>query len=127
MKNALISRRLIKAAIALVILVYFVEKTRENLFKATGREFKIPKNLSHTSDVIFHHREEIAQKAKRKLVNAYTGEPLKVVEHIGCHYAKIFPKKGVGGSEFPYVLAGMHLRTAPHGTRCSFQVQESCR
>lgn len=84
-----------------------LDKTRENLYKATGREFKIPKNLAHTSDVIFHHREEIAQKAKRKLVNAYTGEPLRVVEHIGCHYAKIFPKKGVGGSEFPYVLAGM--------------------
>ena len=83
------------------------ERTRENLYKATGREFKIPKNLSHTSDVIFHHREAIAQQAKRKLVNVYTGEPLKVVEHIGCHYAKIFPKKGVGGSEFPYVLAGM--------------------
>ena len=31
----------------------------------------------------------------------------KVVEHIGCHYAKIFPKSGIGGSEFPYVLAGM--------------------
>ena len=83
------------------------ERTRENLYKATGREFKIPKNLSHTSDVIFHHREEIAQKSVRKLVNVYTGEPLKVVEHIGCHYAKIFPKKGIGGSEFPYVLAGM--------------------
>ena len=83
------------------------ERTRENLFKATGREFKIPKNLSHTSDVIFHHREEIARKAVRKLVNVHTGEPLRVVEHIGCHYAKIFPKKGVGGSEFPYVLAGM--------------------
>ena len=83
------------------------ERTRENLYKATGREFKIPKNLSHTSDVIFHHREAIAQKAKRKLVYVHTGEPLRVVEHIGCHYAKIFPKKGVGGSEFPYVLAGM--------------------
>ena len=83
------------------------ERTRENLYKATGREFKVPKNLAHTSDVIFHHREEIAQKAKRKLVNIHTGEPLRVVEHIGCHYAKIFPKKGVGGSEFPYVLAGM--------------------
>ena len=35
------------------------------------------------------------------------GEPLRVVEHIGCHYAKIFPKSGVGGSEFPYVLSGM--------------------
>ena len=83
------------------------ERTRENLYKATGREFKKPKNLAHTSDVIFHHREAIAQQAKRRLVNVYTGEPLKVVEHIGCHYAKIFPKSGIGGSEFPYVLAGM--------------------
>ncbi len=83
------------------------EQTREALYKATGREFKKPKNLAHTSDVIFHHREEIARKAKYKLINAHTGEPLRVVEHIGCHYAKIFPKSGIGGSEFPYVLAGM--------------------
>ena len=83
------------------------EKVRENLFKATGREFKKPRNLSHTSDVVFHHREEIARQAKYKLVNAETGKPLNVVEHIGCHYAKIFPKVGIGGSEFPYVLAGM--------------------
>lgn len=82
-------------------------RTRENLYKATGREFSKPKNLAHTSDVIFHHREEIAQKAKRRLINIHTGEPLRVVEHIGCHYAKIFPKSGIGGSEFPYVLAGM--------------------
>ena len=52
-------------------------------------------------------REEIAARAKHRLVNAVTGEPLRVVEHIGCHYAKIFPKSGIGGSEFPYVLAGM--------------------
>ena len=83
------------------------EQTREALYKATGREFAKPKNLAHTSDVIFHHRKEIARKAKHRLVNAHTGEPLRVVEHIGCHYAKIFPKSGIGGSEFPYVLAGM--------------------
>lgn len=83
------------------------ERARENLYKATGREFKKPKNLAHTSDIVFHNREQIAQKAKCKLVNVQTGSPLKVVEHIGCHYAKIFPKSGVGGSEFPYVLAGM--------------------
>ena len=83
------------------------EKTRENLFKATGREFRIPVNVAHTSDVMFHFREEIAARAKHRLVNAVTGEPLRVVEHIGCHYAKIFPKSGIGGSEFPYVLAGM--------------------
>ena len=53
------------------------------------------------------YQKEIAARAKKRLVNAVTGEPLKVVEHIGCHYAKIFPKSGIGGSEFPYVLAGM--------------------
>ncbi|MBQ8864280.1 MAG: heterodisulfide reductase subunit B [Rikenellaceae bacterium] len=84
-----------------------LERTRESLYKATGRTFEIPKNVSHNSDVIFHNREQIAAQAKLKLVNALTGEPLRVVEHIGCHYAKIFPSKGIGGSEFPYVLAGM--------------------
>ncbi len=83
------------------------EKARENLFKATGREFNKPKNLAHTSDVMFHHREAIKAKMKHPLINVETGKPLKVVEHIGCHYAKIFPKSGLGGSEFPYVLAGM--------------------
>ena len=84
-----------------------LERTREILYKATGREFEIPECMAHTSDVMFHFRDEIAQRAKHKLINVATGEPLKVVEHIGCHYAKIFPKAGVGGSEFPYVLAGM--------------------
>ncbi len=83
------------------------ERTRENLYKATGREFRKPKTLAHTSDIVFHFREQIARQAKHRLVNAATGEPLRVVEHIGCHYAKIFPKSGIGGSEFPYVLAGM--------------------
>ncbi len=82
-------------------------KTRENLWKATKREFKTPKNLAHTSDIIFKFREEIAQKAKYKLYNTNTGEPLNVVEHIGCHYAKMFPHAGVGGAEYPYVLVGM--------------------
>lgn len=83
------------------------EKIRGYLKKATGREFKIPKNLAHSSDVIFKFRKEIAQKAKYKLINKNTGEPLKVVEHIGCHYAKMFPYVGVGGAEYPYVLVGM--------------------
>lgn len=83
------------------------ERSREYLYKATGREFKKPKSLAHTSDVVFHHREKIAAQAKYKLINKETGLPLRGVEHIGCHYAKIFPKSGVGGSEFPYVLAGM--------------------
>ncbi|MCQ2608518.1 MAG: heterodisulfide reductase subunit B [Bacteroidales bacterium] len=84
-----------------------LEKIREYLYKATKREFNIPKNIAHTSDIIYKFRNEIAQKAKYQLINKETGEPLRVVEHIGCHYAKMFPTKGVGGAEFPQVLSGM--------------------
>lgn len=84
-----------------------LQRTREALKRSTGKTFEIPKNLVHASDVIFKFREEIAAKAKNRLVNAKTGEPLKVVDHIGCHYAKIFPEKGIGGAEYPYVLAGL--------------------
>lgn len=83
------------------------EKTRQYLKKATGRDFVEPKNLAHTSDVIYKFRNEIAEKAKYKLVDKTTGKPLKVVDHIGCHYAKMFPAKGVGGAEYPHVLAGL--------------------
>ena len=81
------------------------EKTRENLWKATRREFKKPASLAHTSDVVFHFREEIAARAKKRLVNAATGEPLKVVEHIGCHYAKIFPKSGIRMIHHAFVIS----------------------
>jgi len=84
-----------------------LEKTREYLYKATGREFEIPENLAHASDIIYKFRNEIAAKGKHKLVDKNTGKPLKVVEHIGCHYSKMFPHKGVGGAEYPYVLTGM--------------------
>lgn len=83
------------------------QKTRDYLKKATGREFEEPKNLAHTSDVIYKFRNEIAEKSKYKLINKITGKPLKVVDHIGCHYAKMFPAKGVGGAEYPHVLAGL--------------------
>ena len=84
-----------------------LEKTRENLYKATKREFDIPQNMTHSSDIIYKFRNEIAEKAKYRLVNHLTREPLNIVEHIGCHYSKMFPKYGVGGAEFPQVLAGM--------------------
>lgn len=83
------------------------EKTREYLRKATGREFTIPKNLAHASDILYKLRHEIAARAPFRLINHQTGEPLKVVEHIGCHYSKMFPHKGVGGAEYPYVLVGL--------------------
>jgi heterodisulfide reductase subunit B len=82
-------------------------RIRKYLKKAVGREFNIPKNLAHAGDLIFKFRKEIGAKAKYKLFNKATGEPLKAVEHIGCHYAKMFPTKGIGGAEYPYVLIGM--------------------
>jgi len=84
-----------------------LEKTTDYLVRATGRSFKLPENLVHTSDIIYKFRNEIASMSKIRLVNKHSGKPLRVVEHIGCHYAKIFPKKGVGGAEFPKVLTGM--------------------
>jgi len=84
-----------------------LEKTRLHLKNATGREFELPENVSHASDIIYKFRNEILTKKKYRLINSQTGEPLRIVEHIGCHYAKIFPQKGVGGAEFPKVLTGM--------------------
>jgi len=82
-------------------------RIRENLKKATGRTFKLPENIAHTSDIIYKFRDDIASKARFPLINQNTGEPLQIVEHIGCHYSKMFPEYGVGGAEFPQVLAGM--------------------
>ena len=84
-----------------------LEKTRKHLKEATGRTFEIPENVSHASDVFYKFRKDIAAKSTYKLINKHTGKPLKVVEHIGCHYAKMFPSKGVGGAEYPHVLVGM--------------------
>jgi heterodisulfide reductase subunit B len=83
------------------------ERVRLHLIRATGRTFNKPVNLSHASDVIFKFRKEIIANSKYHLVNKHTGKPLQVVEHIGCHYARMFPGKGVGGAEYPYVLVGM--------------------
>ena len=83
------------------------KEAREILKRTTGMSFEIPRNIAHTSDLIYKFRNEIAEKAKFKLMNKHTNEQLKVVDHVGCHYAKIFPERGVGGAEFPYVLAGM--------------------
>jgi heterodisulfide reductase subunit B len=84
-----------------------LEKTREYLKQATGREFIIPDNVAHTSDIVFKFRETIFSQRKYSLVNKESGEPLKFVEHIGCHYAKMFPHQGIGGAEFPKVLSGL--------------------
>lgn len=84
-----------------------LEKTREDLYKACGLEFEVPECIAHTSDIFYKHREEIASAMKYPLIDQYTGKSLRIVEHIGCHYSKMFPKYGFGGAEFPHVLSGM--------------------
>jgi heterodisulfide reductase subunit B len=84
-----------------------LEKTQENLYKATGREFDIPENIAHPSDIFYKNKEELKKHMQYQLINKKTGKPLRAVEHIGCHYAKVFPDKGMGGAEFPHVLVGM--------------------
>lgn len=84
-----------------------LESADNLLFSITGRKFEQPENIAHTSDIIYKFRNEIAQKAKYSLINKETGRPLRVVDHVGCHYAKIFPYRGLGGAEFPKVLTGM--------------------
>jgi heterodisulfide reductase subunit B len=82
-------------------------QVREYLYKATGRVFEKPENLVHASDIIYKFKDQIAAKIPYRLVNTTTGEPLHVIDHIGCHYAKIFPDKGIGGAEYPCVLSGI--------------------
>lgn len=103
---------------------YVEEKTRQTLLRATGKTFEKPENLVHTSDIIYKYREKIIARAKFRLKNTLTGRPLKVVDHIGCHYAKIFPDKGIGGAEYPYVLAG--LTDAWEGEQVDYPERRHC-
>lgn len=83
------------------------EKVRDFLWRSVRREFEKPLNIVHSSDVIYSFRNEISDLGKYRLINRFTGEPLRVVEHIGCHYSRMFPQQGIGGAEYPCVLSGM--------------------
>lgn len=82
-------------------------KIHQLLWDSCKKEFVKPKYLTHASDIIYKYRNLISERAKYMLVNAKTRTPLRVVEHIGCHYSKMFPSKSVGGAEYPYVLSGL--------------------
>jgi heterodisulfide reductase subunit B len=82
-------------------------RIRDYLYRATGREFRIPENMVHASDILYRFRQEIADRSPYRLVNPEPGQPLSVIDHIGCHYARMFPYRGVGGAEYPQVLAGL--------------------
>lgn len=101
-----------------------LEKARVALKKATGREFKLPENVVHSSDIVYKFREEIKEQSVYSLTNTKTGKPLKIVDHIGCHYSKLFPERGVGGAEFTKVLTG--LITAWGGETVDYPERRHC-
>lgn len=78
------------------------------LFKTCGRELYIPEHIIHTSDIYYHYRDRIRKEFMiHQLVEAKSGQPLKVVDHVGCHYHKLFPENVIGGTDYCDVLAGM--------------------
>jgi len=82
-------------------------KVDKALFDACGRRLVVPKHIVHCSDVFYHYRARLGQMMKYKLVDKVTGRPLRVVDHVGCHYNKLYPKRSVGGIEYCDVLTAM--------------------
>lgn len=83
-------------------------KINRLLDETCGRKLYIPEHIVHVSDVYYRHRERLKEHFKYSLTEKKTGRPLKVVDHIGCHYSKLFPSRHAhGGSEYCEVLAGM--------------------
>ncbi|MBN2528075.1 MAG: heterodisulfide reductase subunit B [Deltaproteobacteria bacterium] len=78
----------------------------QQLKKAIGRELIFPKRVLHASEVFYMYRSQIAKLLLYRLVEKDTGRKLNAVDHVGCHYNKLFPKRAIGGMEFCEVLTG---------------------
>ena len=84
------------------------ERVDRWLREACGRSLQIPRHVVHASDVVYRYRHAMAHDFMRyRLVDKQSGRPLRIVDHVGCHYAKVFPEKSVGGSDWCEVLTGM--------------------
>jgi heterodisulfide reductase subunit B len=85
------------------------ERIDKLLMRASGRKFELPGYILHVSDVVYRHRQRLADEFLRyRLVDKSSGLPLRVVDHVGCHYNKLFPmERSLGGSEYCEVLTGL--------------------
>ena len=83
------------------------ERVDRWLQQACGRRLQFPKHVVHASDILYRYRDVLAEKFQHRLVEQGTGRPLRVVDHVGCHYAKVFPEKSIGGADGCDVLAAM--------------------
>jgi len=83
------------------------ERVDRWLQEACGRRLQIPEHVVHASDIVYRYRNALAQAMCYRLTEKKTGRPLRVVDHVGCHYAKVFPDKSVGGTDYCQVLTAM--------------------
>jgi len=102
------------------------EKIDRLLKQSCGREFEIPKHILHISDVYYHYRDQLRDNfMKFQLIDEKTGRHLNVVDHVGCHYSKLFPEEhSLGGSEYCEVLSGMG--TAWGGKEIDYPERRHC-
>lgn len=102
------------------------EKIDRLLKQSCGREFEIPRHILHISDVYYHYRDQLRDNfMKFQLIDKKTGRPLNVVDHVGCHYSKLFPEEhSLGGSEYCEVLSGMG--TAWGGREIDYPERRHC-
>jgi len=85
------------------------QKIDKLLMEACGRKFELPRYIVHVSDVIYKHRLRLRDEFMTyQLIEKETGRPLRGVDHVGCHYNKLFPlERSLGGGEYCEVLSGM--------------------
>jgi heterodisulfide reductase subunit B len=85
------------------------QKIDRLLMEACGRKFELPRHILHISDVVYKHRLRVRDEFMTyQLVDKDSGRPLRGVDHVGCHYNKLFPaERSLGGSEYCEVLSGL--------------------
>jgi len=79
------------------------------LKRACGRSFELPRHIVHVSDVVYAHRLRLKDEFMTyRLVDKDSARPLRGVDHVGCHYNKLFPQeRSLGGAEYCEVLSGL--------------------
>jgi len=101
------------------------KKIDRMLMEACGRKFELPEHIIHVSDLIYKYRHDLAGSMKYRLINKKSDNPLQVVDHVGCHYNKLFPvDKSLGGAEYCEVLTGMVK--AYGGTEIDYPERRHC-
>ena len=85
------------------------KKMDKLLMEACGRKFELPKHIMHVNDVVYKHRLRLRDDLMNyQLIEKDTGRRLRGVDHVGCHYSKLFPlERSIGGAEYCDILSGL--------------------